>query len=70
MSRPSVSEHLKALKDAGLVSEEKSGRFRHYSVNPQPLQEVQSWLNPYERFWRGRLDDLGSVLDELGQEKK
>ncbi len=52
MSRPSVSEHLKVLKDAGLVREHKSGRNRYYQLEPQPLTELAQWLTPYERFWR------------------
>lgn len=52
MSRPSVSAHLKVLKDAGLVREHKSGRHRYYQLEPQPLTELAQWLTPYERFWR------------------
>lgn len=65
MARPSVSEHLRVLRDCGLVGEEKRGRYRYYRVEPQPLHELQSWLEPFERFWRARLRDLGTVLDAL-----
>ena len=64
MSRPSISEHLKVLRDAGLVSEAKHGRERHYRLDPAPLADVHDWLSPYERFWRGRLRDLQQVLDD------
>lgn len=64
MRRPSVSEHLKVLRDAGLVSERKSGRERHYRLEAGPLMELQDWLHPYERFWRDRLKALRHVLDE------
>lgn len=63
MSRPSISEHLKVLRDAGLVVETRHGRERHYRLDPTPLAEVHDWLSPYERFWRGRLRDLAQVLD-------
>jgi|SRR5579875_1109727 DNA-binding transcriptional ArsR family regulator len=66
MARPSVSEHLKVLRDCGLVAEDKQGRFRRYRVNPEPLRELSTWLSPYERFWRERLAALGEVLDEMG----
>ena len=66
MSRPSVSEHLKVLKDAGLVREQRSGRHRYYQLDPQPLQELAQWLNPYERFWRQKLASLRDLLDERG----
>ncbi|WP_067547676.1 ArsR/SmtB family transcription factor [Nocardia crassostreae] len=68
MARPSVSEHLKVLRDCGLVSEEKRGRHRYYRVEPQPLHDLQSWLDPFERFWRSRMRDLGATLDAMPDE--
>ncbi len=64
MRRPSVSEHLRVLRDAGLVSERRSGRERHYRLEGQPLVDLQDWLHPYERFWRGHLAALNDVLNE------
>ncbi len=64
MRRPSVSEHLKVLKDAGLVREQRQGRQRYYRLDPEPLMEVSEWLSPYERFWRERLAALRELLDE------
>lgn len=63
MRRPSVSEHLKVLKDAGLVSEERRGRERIYRVDAQELSPVAEWLSPYEVFWRETLKDLREHLD-------
>jgi DNA-binding transcriptional ArsR family regulator len=63
MRRPSVSEHLRVLKDAGLVSERKAGRQRYYHLEPQPLRELSRWLSPYERFWREKLSGLRDLLD-------
>ncbi|AJT65404.1 HTH-type transcriptional regulator NmtR [Streptomyces lydicus] len=65
MRRPSLSEHLKVLRDAGLVSEERAGRQRIYRLEAAPLSEVQDWLSPYERFWRGKLAGLGELLDRI-----
>ncbi|ONI69465.1 transcriptional regulator [Kribbella sp. ALI-6-A] len=65
MARPSFSEHLRVLRDAGLVSERKEGRQRLYRLEPVPLAEVQEWLTPYERFWRERMAALGDVLDRM-----
>ncbi|WP_213450440.1 ArsR/SmtB family transcription factor [Rhizomonospora bruguierae] len=65
MARPSVSEHLRELRECGLVTEARHGRFRLYSINAEPLLEVRDWLGPYERFWRNRLTDLGRLLDAL-----
>ncbi|MGH3319230.1 MAG: ArsR/SmtB family transcription factor [Streptosporangiaceae bacterium] len=64
MRRPSVSEHLKVLRDAGLVAERKRGRERYYQLEAGPLMELQEWLSPYERFWRERLASLRGLLDE------
>jgi DNA-binding transcriptional ArsR family regulator len=65
MARPSLSEHLRVLRDAGLVSEERSGRQRIYRLEAAPLADVQDWLHPYERFWRKKLSDLSDVLDAM-----
>lgn len=70
MARPSVSEHLKVLRDCGLVAEDKRGKFRHYRVNPEPLQEISAWLSPHERYWRERLTALGEVLDDISEQKE
>ncbi|MFE9607795.1 ArsR/SmtB family transcription factor [Streptomyces sp. NPDC006012] len=66
--RPSLSEHLKVLRGAGLVSEERSGRQRIYRLEAAPLAELQDWLHPYEVFWRDRLKGLGELLDRLPDE--
>jgi DNA-binding transcriptional ArsR family regulator len=65
MRRPSVSEHLRVLREAGLVSERKAGRERHYQLEPRPLMELREWLDPYERFWQERLKALPGVLEDL-----
>ncbi|MFI9718082.1 ArsR/SmtB family transcription factor [Streptomyces sp. NPDC052396] len=69
MARPSFSEHLRVLREAGLVGEEKVGRQRFYRLEPVPLAEVQDWLSPFERFWRERLTALRGVLDHMEDEE-
>jgi DNA-binding transcriptional ArsR family regulator len=64
LRRPSVSEHLKVLRDAGLVSERRQGRQRVYRLEAEPLLAVSQWLSPYERFWREKLANLRELLDE------
>lgn len=63
MSRPAVSQHLKVLRDAGLVVERRVGRERRYQLRPDGLQEVQEWVSRYDRFWMNRLDRLGAHMD-------
>jgi len=62
MSLPAVSQHLRVLREAGLVRERRDGRHRVYRLEATPLREVADWLSHYERFWRGRLARLGEHL--------
>lgn len=66
MARPSVSEHLRALRESGLIEERPDGRRRYYRVTGEPMAELVEWLTPYERFWRDRMAALGAVLDKMG----
>ena len=65
MARPSLSEHLRVLREAGLASETRSGRQRLYRLEAAPLGAVRDWLGPYERYWQDRLGDLAAVLDTM-----
>ncbi len=64
MRRPSLSEHLRVLREAGLVTEQRQGRNRVYTLDAEPLEEVATWLTPYERFWRTKLANLRDLLDQ------
>jgi len=61
-----VSQHLRVLRECGLVTQRKDGRHRRYSVSPEPLRAVVAWTAPYARFWKSRLSRLGDHLDENG----
>lgn len=63
ISRPAISQHLRVLKTAELVTEERVGREHRYRLNPAPLREVRAWTVHYERFWQERLAALRDVLD-------
>jgi DNA-binding transcriptional ArsR family regulator len=62
MSRPAVSQHLRVLLDAGLVTEQRHGRERRYHFVPEQLAPVRDWLALYERFWDDRLRRLQQLL--------
>lgn len=62
MSRPAVSQHLRVLLDAGLVTEQRHGRERRYHFVPERLAPVRDWLALYERFWDDRLQRLAGTL--------
>lgn len=67
MTRPAISQHLRVLKDVGLVTEERQGREHYYRLQPQRLFEVHEWLQKYDHFWRGHLADLGAYLERTNQ---
>lgn len=62
MSRPAVSQHLRVLLDAGLVTEARHGRERRYHFVPENLAPVRDWIALYQRFWDDRLSRLRKVL--------
>jgi len=62
ISLPAVSQHLKVLREAGLVEERREGRMRVYTLIPGPLREVSDWVGHYEQFWQSRLRRLGEHL--------
>ena len=58
LTQPAVSKHLRVLKDAGLVEVRADAQRRLYRIRPEPLAELDAWLEPYRSLWRQRLDDL------------
>lgn len=63
MPQPSVSKHLKVLRDAGFVEARVDAQRRVYRIRPEPLQDVDAWLAPFRRFWSGHVDKLERHLD-------
>ena len=68
VSQPAVSQHLRALRDAGLVMERREGRHIYYRPAPKGLAPLNDWLSHYEAFWRERLDNLEKLLEVGGDE--
>jgi DNA-binding transcriptional ArsR family regulator len=64
ISQPGVSKHLRVLRDAGLVSVRTDAQRRIYGLRPEPLAEVDAWLDKYRRLWSAHLDALERHLDE------
>jgi DNA-binding transcriptional ArsR family regulator len=64
LSQPGVSKHLKVLREAGLVVVRADVKRRLYALRPEPLVEVDEWLEPYREFWSQRLDALEQHLKE------
>ncbi len=64
LSQPSISRHLRVLRDAGLVSFQPDGQRRIYHLDARPLREIDRWLDRYRTFWAGKLEDLERRMDE------
>ena len=67
MSQPTVSKHLKVLREAGFVEATVDAQRRLYRLTPEPLQEVEAWLVPFRRFWSAHVDALERHLDRMDQ---
>lgn len=62
-SRQGITKHIKILEKSGLVTIRKKGRDRYCKSNPEILEYVQKWVNYYEKFWKGNLDDPEDFLN-------
>jgi DNA-binding transcriptional ArsR family regulator len=62
ISQPGVSAHLRVLRDAGFASVRPDGARRLYAVSPNPLHEVDDWLEPFRRYWTPHLAALDTEL--------
>lgn len=63
LSQPGTSKHLRVLREAGLVVVRRDAQRRWYALRPEPLAEIDAWLEPYRRLWTRRLDALEDHLD-------
>jgi DNA-binding transcriptional ArsR family regulator len=67
MPQPTVSKHLRVLREAGFVESTVDAQRRLYRLKPEPLQEVDIWLAQFRRFWSAHVDALERHLDRLNQ---
>jgi len=65
MAQPTVSKHLRVLREAGFVESTIDAQRRVYRLKPEPLQEVDAWLAPFRRFWSAHVDALERHLDRV-----
>jgi DNA-binding transcriptional ArsR family regulator len=65
MAQPTVSKHLRVLREAGLVESTVDAQRRLYRLNPEPFHELEAWLAPFRRFWSAHVDALERHLDRL-----
>jgi DNA-binding transcriptional ArsR family regulator len=70
MSRPAVSQHLKTLREAGLVVARADAQRRIYRLTDHGLDELEAWLDKVRTFWNPRLDELQRVLAEPEKERR
>jgi Predicted transcriptional regulators len=67
MPQPTVSKHLRVLRDAGFVESTIDAQRRLYHLRPEPLRELDEWLAPFRRFWSVHVDALERHLDQKAQ---
>ena len=65
MSQPTVSKHLRVLREAGFVESTVDAQRRLYRLKPEPFREVDAWLAPFRRFWSAHIDALERHLDRM-----
>jgi len=65
LSQPSVSKHLRVLREAGFVESRIEAQRRLYRLRPEPLMELDAWLAPFRRFWSKHVDALARHLDRM-----
>ena len=70
ISQPAVSRHLRVPRERGLVRARPEGQRRIYSLDPEPLAEVDEWLARYRSFWSNRLDALETQLRRGRRQQK
>lgn len=70
LSQPAVSQHLRVLREAGFTSVRAEGTRRLYAIDPTPLRQVDSWLEPFRCFWTDRLDALAVEVARGKRSKK
>jgi DNA-binding transcriptional ArsR family regulator len=63
LTQSATSKHLRVLREAGLVTVRVNAQQRIYALDPQPIAEIDAWLEPYRQLWTDRLDSLGRYLD-------
>jgi DNA-binding transcriptional ArsR family regulator len=67
VSQPAISQHLAALKAAGLVSERRAGRNAYYRLRPEGLAPLAGWVDRYRTFWPERIGKLKELLKDMDQ---
>ena len=67
ISQPAVSQHLAALKDAGLVNGRREGRCVYYRVEPRGMKPLIDWIAHYRAFWTEHVDRLEQLLEKLDE---
>jgi DNA-binding transcriptional ArsR family regulator len=70
LRQPQVSKHLRVLSDAGLVDVRVDAQRRIYALRPEPLQELEVWLEKYRRIWEANFQRLDSLLEGLKDDER
>ena len=69
MTQPTVSKHLRVLREAGVVESTVDAQRRVYRLKPEPLREVEAWLAPFRQFWSAHVDALERHLERMDRKR-
>lgn len=67
VSQPAISQHLAALRGAGLVRERRHGRHAYYAMAPEGLDALAEWIGRYRDFWPRKIERLKATLEEMDE---
>jgi DNA-binding transcriptional ArsR family regulator len=70
MSRPAISQHVKALHEAGFITIEDSGRTRYCSIKKEGFDDLLEWINYFDQFWHEKMQGLGTLMEKEQSKSK
>ena len=70
LSQPLVSKHLRVLREAGLVRVRAEAQQRLYELQPEPFEQLETWVSSFRRLWEGRLDRLDDYVQQMKREQR
>jgi DNA-binding transcriptional ArsR family regulator len=69
MSLPAISQHIKVLERAGLITQGQKAQYRPCTLDPTPLKEISNWTEQYRHIWEARFDQLEAYINQLNNKE-
>ena len=70
LSQPLVSKHLRVLREAGIVRVRAEAQQRVYELQPEPFEQLETWVSSFRRLWEERLDSLDEYVQQMKRDRK